>query len=365
MKKLLAALSDGGEVTMKKTISILLALAMLLCLTACGGKNKSSKATVNVANWGDYIDEDTVKQFEKDTGIKVNYTTYSDNESLYSTLKSGSTSYDVICPSDYMIARLIQEDMLQPINFDNVPNLENLDEEFRSGMEYDPEGAYSVPYLWGVVGLIYNTKLLDYVPDSWDVLWDKNLAGQILMFDNSRDAMGIALKRLGYSYNTTDPDEIKAAVDTLIEQKPLVQAYVMDQIFDKLEAGEAIVGPYYAGDAVVMMRENPDLACVYPKEGSNYYVDAWCIPKTAANKENAEAFINYMCEVENMAANATYNTYAPPSSAARAELGDDLADSELVYAPAEVRKNCETYVNLPQETLDLYDAQWLRLKAAS
>jgi spermidine/putrescine transport system substrate-binding protein len=335
---------------------------MLTALSGCG--SRTSNGEVYVSNWGDYIDEDMVEQFQEETGITVHYSTYSDNESLYATLKNGSTSYDVICPSDYMVARMIHEDMLEEINFDNIPNLSNLDEEFRSGMEYDPEGVYSVPYLWGVVGIIYNTKLLDYVPTSWDVLWDENLAGQILMFDNSRDAIGIALKSLGYSYNTTDEAQITQAVDKLIEQKPLVQAYVMDQIFDKLEAGEAIVGPYYAGDAVVMMRENPDLACVYPEEGSNYYVDAWCIPKGASNKENAEAFINFMCQTEVMAANATYNTVAPPSSEARSQLGNDLADSEMVYAPKEVRDNCETYINLPQETLDLYDAQWIRLKAA-
>lgn len=349
---------------MKKLISLCLAFAMVLCLCACGGKS-ASKGSVNVANWGDYIDEETVSAFEKETGIKVNYSTYSDNESLYSTLKSGSTSYDVICPSDYMVARLIQEDMLAPLDEEQIPNLKNVDAEFRSGMDYDPEGTYSVPYLLGVVGLIYNTKMLDKAPDSWEILWDKNLAGNILMFDNSRDAMGIALKLLGYSYNTTNPDEIHAAVDKLIEQKPLVQAYVMDQIFDKLEAGEAAVGPYYAGDAVVMMRENPDLACVYPKEGSNYYVDAWCIPKSAGNKENAEAFINYMCEIDSMAANADYNTYAPPSAAARAEMEDELQDSELVFAPDEVREKAEVYTNLPQETLDLYDSEWLRLKSAS
>ncbi len=346
-----------------RTLFLFLTLALTCAvLTGCG--SGSSNGEVNVANWGDYIDEDTIDAFEEETGIKVNYSTYSDNESLYSTLKNGSTDYDVIVPSDYMIARLIEEDMLEEIDFDNVPNAANLDGEFLSGLDYDPEGTYSVPYLWGVVGLIYNTTMLDYTPTSWDVLWDESLSGQILMFDNSRDAIGIALKLLGYSYNTTSEDEITQAVDKLIEQKPLVQAYVMDQIFDKMEAGEAAVAPYYAGDAVVMMRENPDLACIYPEEGSNYYIDAWCIPKGAANKENAEIFINYMCQTEVMAANATYCTYAPPSSAARELLGDDLADNELVYAPNEVRELCEIYTNLPQTVLDLYDQQWIRLKAA-
>ncbi len=246
-----------------RTLFLFLTLALACAaLTGCG--SSSSNGEVNVANWGDYIDEDTVDAFEEETGIKVNYTTYSDNESLYSTLKNGSTDYDVIVPSDYMIARLIEEDMLEKIDFDNVPNAANLDGEFLSGLDYDPEGTYSVPYLWGVVGLIYNTTMVDYTPTSWDVLWDESLSGQILMFDNSRDAIGIALKLLGYSYNTTSEDEITQAVDKLIEQKPLVQAYVMDQIFDKMEAGEAAVAPYYAGDAVVMMRENTDLACIYP-----------------------------------------------------------------------------------------------------
>jgi spermidine/putrescine transport system substrate-binding protein len=206
--------------------------------------------------------------------------------------------------------------------------------------------------------------MLPEAPDSWDILWDKSLAGEILMFDNSRDAMGIALKSLGYSYNTTDPDEIHAAVDKLIEQKPLVQAYVMDQIFDKLEAGEAAVGPYYAGDAVVMMRENPDLACVYPKEGSNYYVDAMCIPKGAENKENAEAFINFMCSPEIMKANSDVTNYSVPSQTALELLDEEMRDNPIIYPADEVMKNSEVFVNLDDDTLALYDKLWMDLKAS-
>lgn len=348
---------------MKKLLCVFLTFAMLLALTACGSGSKTDNGEVNVYNWGEYIDEDLLDQFEEETGIKVNYSTYSDNESMYSTLKSGASEYDVIIPSDYMISRLIHEDLLEKIDFDNIPNFANIDAAYQS-MDYDPTNEYSVPYMWGVVGIVYNTTMVDYVPTSWDILWDEDLSGQILMFDNSRDAIGIALKSLGYSYNTTDEAEITAAVDKLIEQKPLVQAYVMDQIFDKMEAGEAAVGPYYAGDAITMMEENPDLAFCFPEEGSNYYVDAMCIPKGAGNKENAEAFINFMCQPEVMAANAEYIYYSTPSSAARELLNEELKNSDIAYPGAAVMDSAEVYINLPQETLDLYDSEWIRLKTA-
>jgi spermidine/putrescine transport system substrate-binding protein len=350
---------------MKQKVAFLLALTMLGTLSACGGStNSESKGEVNVYNWGEYIDEDLLKEFEDETGITVNYSTYSDNESMYATLKSGANGYDVIIPSDYMISRMIDEDMLEELNFDNIPNYEYIDEDYR-GLAYDPEDKYSVAYTWGTVGIVYNTTMIDYVPDSWDILWDESLAGQILMFDNSRDAIGIGLLKLGYSLNTTNEEEIKEAVDQLIAQKSLVQAYVMDQIFDKLEAGEAAVGPYYAGDALTMIDENPDLAFVVPKEGTNSYVDAMCIPKGAKNKENAEAFINFMCKPEVSAANITCIQYSTPESAARDLLDDDLKNSEICYPSAEIMANTEVYINLPQDILDLYDSEWMRLKAAN
>ncbi len=349
---------------MKRTIALILALALLSVLSACGSASTDTdNGEVNVYNWGEYIDEDLLEQFEEETGIRVNYSTYSDNESLYAALKKGTADYDVIIPSDYMISRLIDEDMLEELDFDNIPNFEYVDEEFRN-LDYDPTNTYSVPYMWGVVGIVYNTTMVEGTPTSWDILWDESLSGQILMFDNSRDAIGIALKLLGYSYNTTDEAEITEAVDKLIEQKPLVQAYVMDQIFDKMEAGEAAVGPYYAGDAITMIEENPDLAFFFPEEGSNYYVDAMCIPKNAANKENAEAFINFMCDPENSAANANYIYYSTPESAAKELLDEELQASEIAYPGEDVMSNVEVYVNLPQEILDLYDEEWIRLKAA-
>ena len=346
----------------KKIFALLLAFAMLLgclCTTGCssqGGEN----GVVNVYNWGEYIDEELLDQFEAETGIKVNYDTFASNESLYSILSSGSANYDVIIPSDYMISRLISEDMLEPLNFDNIPNFRYIDQAYK-GLEYDPQGLYSVPYTWGTVGIIYNTTMLDYVPDSWSVLWDEDLRGQILMFNNSRDALGIALKYCGYSMNTTDPEEITQATDLLIQQKPIVQAYVMDQIFDKLEGGEAIVGPYYAGDAIIMMEENPDLAFAFPKEGTNLFVDAMCVPKGAGNKTNAEIFINWMCDPEHMAQNIEYIGYSSPSTAARELLPEEMRDDPICYPDQEILSNMETYYNLPQDTLDHYDSEWIRL----
>ena len=346
----------------KKIFALLLALCLCLMsvgLTGCGSQEEEN-GVVNVYNWGEYIDEELLDQFEAETGIKVNYDTFASNESLYSILSSGSANYDVIIPSDYMISRLISEDMLEPLNFDNIPNFRYIDQAYK-GLEYDPQGLYSVPYTWGTVGIIYNTTMLDYVPDSWSVLWDEDLRGQILMFNNSRDALGIALKYCGYSMNTTDPEEITQATDLLIQQKPIVQAYVMDQIFDKLEGGEAIVGPYYAGDAIIMMEENPDLAFAFPKEGTNLFVDAMCVPKGAGNKTNAEIFINWMCDPEHMAQNIEYIGYSSPSTAARELLPEEMRDDPICYPDQEILSNMETYYNLPQDTLDHYDSEWIRL----
>jgi spermidine/putrescine transport system substrate-binding protein len=347
----------------RKLLSLLLSCALLLSLTVClagCGDSASSNGVVNICNWGEYIDEDLLDKFTQETGIKVNYDTFSDNESLYSILSSGSADYDLIIPSDYMISRMISEDMLEPLNFDNIPNYQYIDEAYR-GLEFDPNNTYSVAYTWGTVGIIYNTTMLDYVPDSWSVLWDESLSGQILMFDNSRDAIGIALKYLGYSQNSTDASQITEAVDLLIQQKPLVQSYVMDQIFDKLEGGEAAVGPYYAGDAITMIDENPDLAFVVPKEGTNLFVDAMCIPKGAANQANAEAFINFICDPENMATNIEYIGYSSPSTAAKELLSEELRESEIAYPDESLLTNTDTFINLPQETLDLYDSEWVRL----
>lgn len=336
-------------------------------LSACGGTGSASKGVVNVYNWGEYISDgtdgtlDICEEFERQTGIKVNYQVFDSNESMYAMLASGGASYDVIIPSDYMISRMIEEDMLEQLNFDNIPNYSDIDPALKNP-EYDPDGLYSVPYMWGTVGIIYNTSMITEPVEGWGSLFDPAYAGQILMFDNSRDAIGIALKALGHSYNTTDPAQIQQAVDLLIEQKPILQGYVMDQIFDKLEGGEAAIGPYYAGDFVTMHANNPDLAFCLPKEGSNLFVDAMCIPKGAENKDNAEAFINFMCTTDAGLANCEAIGYSTPLLSVRDALPAEISGDSVAYPSDAVLATCETFKNLPQNILELYDSEWLRLK---
>ena len=356
-------LGKEREKELKKFVALALGAALAAsCLSGCGGGG-SSAGEVNVYNWGEYIDMSVLEDFEAETGIKVNYKTFDSNETMYSMLSGGGTEYDVIIPSDYMISRLIEEDMLEPLNFDNIPNFSDVDPELKNP-EYDPENLYSVPYMWGLMGVIYNTTMVDEADTgSWDLLWNEKYSNDILMIDNSRDAIGIALKRLGYSYNTTDPDQITEAVDSLIEQKPILQGYAMDEIFGKLEGANAAIGTYYYGDYLTMAENNPDLAFYLPEEGTNIYVDAMCIPKGAANKENAEAFINYMCSTQAGLKNCEEIWYSTPLMSVREELDPEVSSDPMAYPTAEIMAQCESYTNLPQEILDLYTSEWLRLKA--
>lgn len=351
---------------MKRIASIVMIMALALTVLAgCGNGGRSAgadKGVVNVYNWGEYIGDGIISKFEAETGIKVNYKTFDTNESMYSVLKQGGVSYDVIIPSDYMISRMISEDMLEKIDFGNIPNMSLIDRGW-SGMEYDPTGEYTVPYMSGTVGIIYNTSMIDEEITSWSALFDEKYAGRILMFDNSRDAMGIALKYLGYSLNTTDAAALDEAFALLQEQKPLLQGYVMDQIFDKLESGEAAIGPYYAGDYLTMLENNPDLAFVIPEEGSNRFVDCMCIPKGAANKDNAEAFINFLCGTDIALENAEYVGYTSPNAEVEALLDLDGEAAAVAYPSEEVLSRCEFFINLPQATLDAYDDYWVRLKS--
>lgn len=349
---------------MKKTISLLLSAAMFICLFAgCGNKNAGSadKGVVNVYNWGEYIDTDLLDQFEKDTGIKVNYKTFESNEQMYSVIKQGGVSYDVVIPSDYMISRMISEDMLEPLDFSKIPNA-SLVEDSLKGMAFDKENKYSVPYMWGTVGIIYDPTVVGEV-DSWGAMFDAKNSGKILMFDNSRDAMGIALKYLGYSLNTTDETQLNEAYELLKKQKPLLQGYVMDQIFDKMESGEAAIGAYYAGDYLTMHESNPKLKFCIPKEGSNVFVDSMCILKGAANKDNAEAFINYMTGTEQSKKNAEFIGYTSPNKDVEALMDMDDLSKSVRYPAADVLSKCEAYINLPQKTLDYYDTMWVKLKS--
>lgn len=345
---------------MKKILAVLLSLVTVLSLTACGGEKKP---VLKVYNWGEYISDgsddtlDTIKAFEEKYDVKVQYDLFSTNEEMYTKIKSGSVSYDVVIPSDYMISRMIKENMLEKLNFENIPNTEYIMDSFKNPA-YDPNGEYTVPYTWGTVGLVYNKTMVDGELDSWNALWDEKYKDNILMFLNSRDAFGIAEKLLGYSQNTTDEKEIRECADLLKTQKAVLQTYVMDEIFDKMEIGEAAVAPYYAGDAVTMISENPDLAFVVPKEGSNVFIDAMCIPKGSANKDLAELFINFMCETEIGKANIEKICYSTPLSNVYDALPDETKNNSIIYPSEEILAKCESFINLPDETNLLMQDLW-------
>lgn len=333
---------------------------------------RNDNISINVYNWGEYIsdgaDEGTLdvnKEFEDLTGIKVNYTNYATNEELYAKLKGGGTTYDVIIPSDYMISKMIKEKLIQPLDMRNIPNYKYIMDNYR-GLAYDPGNEYSVPYTWGTVGIIYNKEQIDTPPEEidWDILWDEKYKDQILMFDNPRDAFAIAEIMLGYSLNTEDPKELKAAADMLTEQKDVVQAYVMDEVFDKMAAGEALLAPYYAGDAVTILEDNEDLDFVVPKSGTNLFVDAMCIPTSAKQKEAAEMYINFMCEPDIAYSNIDYICYSTPHSEAYEMLDDEVKNDPISYPDSTfIAERTDVFVNLSDEANDTMSRLWTEMKS--
>ena len=341
-----------------KRVGAIACAAILLCGSlALIISTRQDKITLNVMNWGQNIADgsdgtlDIIAEFEKAyPNIDVNYSEYASNEELYSKLSTGGITVDVIIPSDYMIARLIHEEMLLELDFDNIPNYANIDDTFKN-TAYDPENKYSVPYTWGTVGIIYNTKYVDEADvTGWELLWNEKYKGKILMFDNSRDAFGIAQYLLGYDVNTTDKAELEACAAKLEEQKPLVQQYVMDQIYSSMENEEAYIGVYYAGDCMMMMESNPNLAFYLPEnQGFNLFIDAMCIPTCAQEKEAAELFINFMCQPEISGANMDYICYGSPISAAKEFMDPYLAESDVVYPSETVQQNGSSYAYLPEE----------------
>ncbi|MBQ1675171.1 MAG: extracellular solute-binding protein [Oscillospiraceae bacterium] len=348
-----------------------LALALLVTLIVTG-RAANSRPEVNICSWGEYIDEDLITQFEQQTGIAVHYQTVESNEALYSLIEMGGADFDVIVPSDYMIARLIEEDKLAELDFDNIPNFQLIDDQYKN-LNYDPENKYTVPYTWGTLGIIYNTTMVDEEITSWDAMFDPKYAGQVLMINNSRDALAAALLDLGYSINTTDEGELRQAFQRLKDAKNagVYQAFVMDQVFQKMEGGNAAIAMYYAGDYLTMLDNNEDLAFVVPDEGSNWFVDAMCVLKDAQHKTEAEAWINFIASTEANLANMDYIWYASPNAEALEQYPDyyfELYKEELdeeiyeIMAPgADVLDRCEIYENLPQETLQLYNDLWNQL----
>ena len=366
---------------MKKMMTLLAAsLLLVLCLTGCGGKET---LTLNVYNWGEYISDgsedsfDTIREFEtwyEETygqKVTVNYSTYASNEDMYNKISSGAVSYDVIIPSDYMIAKMAEENLLHPLNFENIPNYQYIDDAFK-GLYYDPQNQYSVPYTYGIVGVIYDANVVDEADiGGWELMWNEKYSGRIVQFNNPRDAFGTAQYKLGLDVNSSDKAMWDLAYGEMLAQRPLVYSYVMDEIFNMMESGEAAIGAYYAGDYFTMVdaqAENVDLQFYYPEQ-TNFYVDAMCIPSCAQNKELAEIFINYMLSEEAAVANAEYTYYASPNSLVynNATYLEDLGEDTIAVLYPELGNFAEQYNkmafrNLDSETLDYLNTLWENLK---
>lgn len=359
----------------KKILAVLFVFTILLStlVPVCFAGNEEKDyshlkgTSINVYNWGEYISDgsegslDVNKEFTKRYGIKVNYTTFESNENMYNKLQSGGANYDIVIPSDYMIAKLIEEEMLVELDYSNIPNYKYILPKYKN-LFYDPENKYTVPYTVGMVGLIYNTTMVDDEVDSWSILWNEKYKGEILMFNNPRDAFGIAQFLLGQSVNTHDTKDWDKAIELLKEQRPLVSSYVMDEVYNKMEGGEAAFAPYYAGDYLTMADVNPDLAFVYPKEGVNYFVDAMCIPKTAENKEAAELYINFMLEEEIAVANANWICYASPHSLVLGSDDYDLKGEPVLYPDESEMPKTESFENLSYDIQNYMSQLWSELK---
>ena len=356
-----------------KKIIIRRVIPVTICILFIGGGfyYAEESGVVNddklvVYNWGEYIDPEVLTIFEEETGINVVYEEFETNEILYPKVSSGAIAYDVVCPSDYMIQRMIENDLLTEINFDNIPNIKNIGKQYmEQSRQFDPENKYSVPYCWGTVGILYNKTMVDEPVDSWSILWNPKYKDNILMQDSVRDAFGATLKYLGYSLNSTDLDELTEAKNLLIEQKPLVQAYVIDQVRDKMIGNEAALGVIYSGEAIYTQKENPSLEYVIPKEGSNIWIDSWVIPKNAEHKENAEKFINFLCRPDIALMNFEYITYSTPNEAARELIEDEsIRNSEIAFPDLSKYDNLETFQYLGTEADQVYGDLWNKVKSS-
>jgi len=343
---------------LKRLLLFTLTVSMVLSLTACQGEKRTQ---LKVYNWGDYIDYSIIEEFEEKYNIDVIYDEFATNEEMYAKIKAGADDYDILIPSDYTIKRMIDEDMLHKIDFNNIPNYKYIDDKFKN-LAFDPNNEYSVPYMWGTVGIIYNKTMVKEPVDSWRILWDEKYSKQILMLDSLRDSIGITLKMLGYSLNTKDDKELEEAKEMLIKQKPLVLAYVGDEVKDKMIGGEAALAVVWSGDAMYMKRENPDLEYVVPKEGSNMWFDSIVIPKTSQHKKEAELFINFLCDPEIAYRNADYIGYSTPNTEALKMLPEEVTSDKTAYPDESILANCEVFEDLA-DSLVKYDRIWTEVKA--
>lgn len=347
---------------MKHKFLFLCLITMGLFLTGCG-----KEYDLYIYNWGQYIDEDVIDIFEEETGLSVSYEEFETNEAMYPKVANGAGEYDLICPSDYMIQKMVEEDLLAPLNYDNIPNIKYIGKQYLKQSEaFDPGNKFSVPYCWGTVGIIYNKKMVKEPVDSWSILWDKKYYDNVLMQNSVRDAFGITLKWLGYSLNSANKNELREARDKLIEQKKngIVQAYVVDQVRDKMWDNAAALGVIYSGEASNCISENPDLAYAIPKEGTNSWIDSWVIPKNSKHKEAAEQFINFLCRPDIALKNFEYICYSTPNIAVRDMLEDeDLKNDEILFPDDSVLDNTETFTYLGEEMDQEYYELWKEVKS--
>ena len=348
---------------LKKFVALISSLVLISStFVGCKNNDDNGKRTLNVFNYGDYINEDLIDKFKQETGIDVIYDTYESNEIMYQKVKNSPGTYDLIFPSDYMVEKMLEQDMLDKIDFTNIPNYSYIGEDYKN-LPYDPNNEYSVPYMWGTIGIIYDADKVTEKIDSWDDLWNPKYKGEIFMFDSIRDTLAISLARLGYSINSTNKEELDEAANELIKQKPLVQSYVMDEVKDKMINGEALFATVYSGDAIYIQEEAPDLNLQYvvPKEGSNKWFDVMVIPKGANHKTEAEEFINFLCDPENAKENVEYIGYATPNTAAYELLDIEVQKDATVYPSKEVLDKCEIFKDLGNN-IKLYDDSWLKVK---
>lgn len=372
--------SSGGENKHREVLGRGLLIAAAFSIVGVVGftsyrhYTEKSSDELYVYNWGEYIDESVIGQFEEETGIKVTYDLFETNEEMYPVIEAGAVRYDVVCPSDYMIQKMADNGLLSDIDFENVPNLSYIEPEYlEKSRSFDPENRYSVPYTWGTVGIIYNVERLEEMgvpaPTKWADLWDERYKGEILMQDSVRDAFMVALKQLGYSMNSTDPGQLNEAKDLLVAQKPLVQAYVVDQVRDKMLNGEAAVGVIYSGELLYLQEEAEnlnldfDLEYVIPEEGTNVWIDSWVIPYNAANKENAEKWINFLCRPDIAKKNFEFITYATPNQGAFDLLDEEVQNNKAVFPDTDKLETSEVYQYLGTDADDLYSTLWKEIKS--
>lgn len=353
------------SILMKKMWAFFLITFAILSTCGCGAGENNDNVVI-VYNWGEYIDPDMLEQFEAETGIRVIYDEFETNETMYPKVEAGAAEYDVVCPSDYMISKMIQNDLLMELNFDHIPNAKNNigTQYWQQSEGFDPGNKYSVPYCWGTVGILYNRTMVDEPITSWAQLWDEKYRDEILMQDSVRDAFMVAEKLYGYSMNTLDAQELLTVKNALIEQKPLVQAYVIDQVRDKMIGNEAAIGVIYSGEAIYTQYENSDLEYVIPAEGTNVWIDSWVILKNAPHQENAEKFIDFMCRGDVALKNFEYITYSTPNDAAKALIEDEeIKNSPIAFPDLSQYDALETYTYLGEEGDTLYNELWKEIKS--